>query len=187
MASGHANRANRPNTWLHRPATRRHVLTCQPGAVRIHGQLCLGAMEGKSIDSQIFVKALCEDILACAGNFRRLTAIECVVVSHPLHVADAVPLGLIINELIVNALKYAFPNGTNGRIWVILERIGTKLRLTVNDNEVGPQHSVQGTGVPSENLIRWICRRKENRLMIETDGDPLQTFARISVGLLSFA
>src|SRR5512134_2860497 len=34
MASGHANRANRPNTWLHRPAiVRRDVLTCQPGAV----------------------------------------------------------------------------------------------------------------------------------------------------------
>jgi hypothetical protein len=33
MASGHANRANRPNTWLHRPMLRREVLTCQPGAV----------------------------------------------------------------------------------------------------------------------------------------------------------
>jgi hypothetical protein len=33
MASGHANRANRPNTWLHRPATRPEVFTCQPGAV----------------------------------------------------------------------------------------------------------------------------------------------------------
>ena len=33
MASGHANRAKRPNTWLHRPATQRQVLTCQPGAV----------------------------------------------------------------------------------------------------------------------------------------------------------
>ena len=33
MASGHVNRINRPNTWLHRPVTRREVLTCQPGAV----------------------------------------------------------------------------------------------------------------------------------------------------------
>ena len=41
--------------------------------------------------------------------------------------------------------------------------------------------------VPSENLIRWICSRKENRIMIETDGDLLQTSARIYVGLLSFA
>ena len=42
------------------------------------------------------------------------------------------------------------------------------------------------TLVPSENLIRWISR-KENRIMIETDGDRLQTSARIYVGLLSFA
>ena len=39
----------------------------------------------------------------------------------------------------------------------------------------------------TENLIRWIRSRKENRIMIETDGDLLQTFARIYVGLLSFA
>ena len=41
--------------------------------------------------------------------------------------------------------------------------------------------------VPSENLSRWIRRRKENRLMIETDGDLLEASARIYVGLLSFA
>jgi hypothetical protein len=33
MASGHVNRTNRPNTWLHRPATRREDSPCQPGAV----------------------------------------------------------------------------------------------------------------------------------------------------------
>src|SRR3990172_12656891 len=33
MASGHVNRINRPNTWLHRPTLRREDLTCQPGAV----------------------------------------------------------------------------------------------------------------------------------------------------------
>ena len=33
MASGHVNRANRPNTWLHRPATRREESPCQLGAV----------------------------------------------------------------------------------------------------------------------------------------------------------
>src|SRR3989337_2147496 len=43
MASGHANRANRPNTWLHRPATRREVLTCQPGAVHTWHEADQGA------------------------------------------------------------------------------------------------------------------------------------------------
>jgi hypothetical protein len=43
------------------------------------------------------------------------------------------------------------------------------------------------TLVPSENLIRWIRSRKENRIMIETDSDLLQTSAWIYAGLLSFA
>ena len=34
MASGHVNRINRPNTWLHRPMLRREVLTCQPRGVQ---------------------------------------------------------------------------------------------------------------------------------------------------------
>jgi hypothetical protein len=33
MASGHVNRTNRPNTWLHRPAKRRDDFPCQLGAV----------------------------------------------------------------------------------------------------------------------------------------------------------
>ena len=33
MASGHVNRINRPNTWLHRPSLRREDFSCQPGAV----------------------------------------------------------------------------------------------------------------------------------------------------------
>jgi hypothetical protein len=33
MASGHVNRTNRPNTWLHRPATQREDFPCQLGAV----------------------------------------------------------------------------------------------------------------------------------------------------------
>src|SRR5262249_41690717 len=33
MASGHEYRANRPNTWLHRPMLQSEDSSCQPGAV----------------------------------------------------------------------------------------------------------------------------------------------------------
>ena len=33
MASGHENRASRPNTWLHRPSCKREQNPCQRGAV----------------------------------------------------------------------------------------------------------------------------------------------------------
>jgi hypothetical protein len=35
MASGHVNRANRPNTWLLRPMLQREDSPCQPGAVHM--------------------------------------------------------------------------------------------------------------------------------------------------------
>jgi hypothetical protein len=37
MASGHVNRTNRPNTWLHRPTCKREKKPCQLGAVHTSG------------------------------------------------------------------------------------------------------------------------------------------------------
>jgi len=50
----------------------------------------------------------------------------------------ATPFGLIVNELISNALKHAFPNGRRGEILVKLEPLGeNRLRLQVCDDGVG--------------------------------------------------
>ena len=58
-----------------------------------------------------------------------------------LDVDIMIPLGLIINELISNALKHAFPNGDPGSINLDLKREGDKLLLAVRDNGVGiPEH-----------------------------------------------
>ena len=47
------------------------------------------------------------------------------------------PLGLIINELITNAAKHAFPDDRQGIIKVSFERAGDVYKLTVADNGVG--------------------------------------------------
>jgi PAS domain S-box-containing protein len=55
-----------------------------------------------------------------------------------LGIDTAVPCGLIINELISNALKHAFPNNTDGTISVGLGKDENKsIVLTVDDNGVG--------------------------------------------------
>jgi PAS domain S-box-containing protein len=48
----------------------------------------------------------------------------------------AVPFGLLVNELVTNAIKHAFPGGT-GRVLLSVEKIGDQIELTVADNGVG--------------------------------------------------
>jgi two-component sensor histidine kinase len=49
----------------------------------------------------------------------------------------SIPWGLIINELISNSLKYAFPRGRKGKISVDLQLDGEKCVLIISDNGVG--------------------------------------------------
>jgi two-component sensor histidine kinase len=55
-----------------------------------------------------------------------------------LDVTMAIPLGLIINELVMNSLEHAFPEARRGEIAVRLERLEEgRLRLEIADNGVG--------------------------------------------------
>ena len=55
-----------------------------------------------------------------------------------LGIDTAIPCGLILNELVSNALKYAFPDCTAGEIYIGLHRDdGDGVTLTVSDNGVG--------------------------------------------------
>ena len=59
-----------------------------------------------------------------------------------LDVTLAVPLGLIINEAITNAFKYAFPGGRPGTLHLSLHQLAeTTYALTITDDGVGlPPH-----------------------------------------------
>ena len=54
-----------------------------------------------------------------------------------LDLSQVIPLGLIINESIVNAIKYAFPNGQKGMVHIQLHRESNQLVLSISDNGIG--------------------------------------------------
>jgi two-component sensor histidine kinase len=60
----------------------------------------------------------------------------------------AIPIGLIVNELVTNAVKYAFPGETKGTVLVTLKRVPGELRLTVADDGQGldPRRADSGLG-----------------------------------------
>jgi two-component sensor histidine kinase len=54
-----------------------------------------------------------------------------------LDIDTVVPMGLICNELITNALKYAYPDALDCRLWVSIKEANDKIRLIVKDNGIG--------------------------------------------------
>jgi len=54
-----------------------------------------------------------------------------------LNIKTAVPCGLIINELLTNSLKYAFPQGRKGKIYVSLKANDGLFRLIISDSGIG--------------------------------------------------
>ena len=54
-----------------------------------------------------------------------------------VNIDTAIPLGLIMNELLTNALKYAFPDGQKGEVQVSIKQGADAHKLTISDNGVG--------------------------------------------------
>ncbi|OOQ56785.1 sensor histidine kinase [Mucilaginibacter pedocola] len=64
-------------------------------------------------------------------------AIRCRVEDILLDVSQAIPLGIILNEAVTNALKYAFPNHGSGQILVSVTRSGDNIDMQISDNGIG--------------------------------------------------
>ncbi|TXD77319.1 tetratricopeptide repeat protein [Algoriphagus ratkowskyi] len=84
-----------------------------------------------------------------------------------LDVEAAIPIGLIVNELISNSLKYAFPNQQTGQICVSLVEKGGSLFLKVSDDGIGivENYPVQGTGFGRE-LISLLTRQLDGKMTL---------------------
>ncbi|MBM9538277.1 PAS domain S-box protein [Desulfobulbus alkaliphilus] len=94
-----------------------------------------------SIDFQDYTQALMSHLRTTFGSPDIICRVEAHGVTIPLDLAS--PCGLIVNELVTNALKYAFPEGkphpgnTDCQILVRLLRNDVNYTLTVADNGIG--------------------------------------------------
>lgn len=87
-----------------------------------------------SIDMEEYIESLVEDI-------EETMCLECDIeietdIDATLPLSKSVYVGIIVNELVTNAYKYAFPNGM-GKIYITLEKQNKEYILIIGDNGKG--------------------------------------------------
>jgi two-component sensor histidine kinase len=95
-----------------------------------------------------------------------------------LDVDTLVPLGLIVNELITNALKYAFPDERSRTLAVSLKTSESALILEVNDNGVGFDPQQIRPDSFGQKLVRSLVRQLDGTLELNSENG---TRARLEV------
>lgn len=78
-------------------------------------------------------------------------------------------LGIVINELVINSIKYAFPKDhINPSISISLVKVNERFCLTYKDNGIGLTENIESTSFGME-LIETIVEQIEGELHMESD------------------
>ncbi|MEL7159903.1 MAG: histidine kinase dimerization/phosphoacceptor domain -containing protein, partial [Bacteroidota bacterium] len=137
----------------------------------IHQKLYLGEEVSTTVNARDYLEKLVHEVTdslqAPGQRIQRVTDIADVDFDIDL----MIPLGLITNELITNAVKYAFTNREEGLLRVSLLEEGDNYRLAVSDNGGGfGAESPSGTNFGTH-LIATLAEQLEAETLVQSDAD----------------
>jgi two-component sensor histidine kinase len=89
------------------------------------------------VELRVYFNELCRSLGASMIHDHGLLSLEVTADSTRVNADISVSLGLIVTELVINALKHAFPGQHGGKILVDYQAHDTEWTLSVSDNGVG--------------------------------------------------
>ncbi|MCK5216960.1 MAG: PAS domain S-box protein [Methanosarcinales archaeon] len=90
------------------------------------------------INMKRFVDNLFSQLLMNCDTYSTKITHKAHVIDHPFPISLAVPVGLIINELLSNIIKHAFNERKEGKIELIMSRLSNgKIHLSISDDGIG--------------------------------------------------
>ncbi|HXC06274.1 MAG TPA: histidine kinase dimerization/phosphoacceptor domain -containing protein [Bacteroidia bacterium] len=93
------------------------------------------------INLHTYLPDLIREIRHSFEDYEEQVKVKLSVPDVMLTVSEAIPCGLIINELVTNSFKHAFTSKENAEITIAVEQTGKELHIAVSDN---------GTGMPAQ-------------------------------------
>lgn len=117
----------------------------------IHNKL-YRSLNYDKVDFDDYVKTLTQNLYLSFGADASRIDLQINLNGTYLNIDTAIPCGLIINELISNSLKYAFPGDRSGKILVKMNSKGDDVELTVKDDGIGISKDIQLTNTDTLGL-----------------------------------
>jgi two-component system, sensor histidine kinase PdtaS len=122
----------------------------------------------KIVDLKEYIGDIVRRLMALSGD--KAVAVRCELDEAFAHSEVAVPIAIIINELVTNSIKYGFPDERPGQILIKLSA-GDELVISVSDNGVGiPGPEQARTGFGSK-VVALLVQQLDGELMYE-DAQP---------------
>ncbi len=124
-----------------------------------------------AIEMKDYFRSLGENILDTFNASGRIV-IETRMDPMELDVDTAVPIGLITNELLTNALKYAFPGNADGQVTISIQpgKKKDELVFCVSDNGIGrKENNTTGSSGFGTELVHLLVQQLGGRLSIENN------------------
>jgi two-component sensor histidine kinase len=125
------------------------------------------------IEIRSYLTNLCESLAASMIDDRDSISLKVAADDSTVPSAHAVSLGLIVTELVINALKHAFPRDhPNAQVSVDYKTSGADWRLVVSDNGVGksPESNASKKGGLGTSLVTALAQQLDAE--IETVNSP---------------
>jgi PAS domain S-box-containing protein len=137
----------------------------------IHGML-YQSDDFRRVDAARYLRSLVSQIMNTYRMSESMAHADLRLDAISLDVDTLIPCGLIVNELVSNALKYAFPPGSTGTLLVELVRDGNRLRLSVSDNGPGlaPDIDPSFAKTLGLRLVASLCQQLDGTLSVDRAG-----------------
>jgi chemotaxis protein methyltransferase CheR len=144
---------------------------------------------GATIELRSYLSRLCETLAASMIGDRRPILLKVQAEGSIATSGQAVSLGLIVTELVINALKHAFPDDRpDGTVIVVYDVAEPNWRLTVSDNGIGRPEGNSSKTLPGlgTTIIAALAKQLDARVdvVMDTTGTTVSiTHVAFAVGL----
>jgi len=126
------------------------------------------------IDFPTYLRVLAADLLNSYRSNTEWVNVRVTADAISLDLETAIPCGMIVNELVTNSLKYAFPNRSEGEIRIGFRVEPDQYSLTVDDDGVAlpPALLARDSGSMGLRLVKLLARQLGGELQAGAEGRP---------------